>query len=154
MPVPGTLIDELRRLATVLPPSLRARGAEAADLISAVIARAEHGQPIIDAADQGPQVLADFLHEQIAADAQARNVAAPQKGSPVANVQPTPAGPAAGGVTRTELDQLKADILSSIKDLVAPTASTVTGKGEEGAAAHAAPSDPSATAGEGQELGL
>jgi hypothetical protein len=103
-----SLIDELRALSAVLPPNYRAGGGEVADLLSSAIAYAEHGDKIIEAAHQGPQAVADFFHDHIAAGAADAGHPEPVKGAPVL-VASAPAPQAATGqVSQSEFRQLAA----------------------------------------------
>ena len=64
-----SLLEDLRSLSVVLPPSERVVVGEVADVLSALIAKVEHGNEIITAAGQGPQAVHDFLHDRIVAQA-------------------------------------------------------------------------------------
>ena len=95
-----SLVDDLRAVAKVLPPSLGVSNPEALGVLSALVAVAEHGPELIDAAKQGPQAVADFYHEKISAEARAAGKPEPSKGAPVesapAGGAPASAVPAGG----------------------------------------------------------
>lgn len=101
------LVDELKALATHLPPSLRVAGAETADVLSALVAYAEHGQPVVDAAHQGPQELYDFFHNHLTKVATDAGEQPPRKGQPLQRVpEPGRFGPPPA-VSRADFAELK-----------------------------------------------
>ena len=103
-----SLYDELKTLAVHLSPSLRVGGSEVADVLSSLVAYIEHGQPIIDAAHDGPQAVYDVLHDHQVKAAADNGLQAPVKGQPLQH-QPAPgrAGPPPA-VSRTDFEKLTA----------------------------------------------
>ena len=84
-------LNELRQLAAVLPPSERVFANEASDLLSAVVALIEHGQPIIEAVKRGgSEAVYDLLHAREVTLAQQEGREPPQRGQSGA-ITPTPA---------------------------------------------------------------
>ena len=77
------LLNDLRVLGTLLPPSERAQASEVADIVSALVAHVEHGHAISDAVAHGSQGVHDFYHEVIAKYARESGLPEPVKGSPV-----------------------------------------------------------------------
>ena len=102
------LYDELKSLAVHLSPSVRVSGGEVGDVLSALIAYAEHGQPVVDAAHQGPQALYDFFHEHLVKLAEDAGEGPPRKGQPLQH-EPAPGrfGPPPA-VSRSDFAELKA----------------------------------------------
>lgn len=101
------LYDELKALAPSLSPSHRVSGSEVGDVLSALIAYVEHGEPILQAAQTaGQQGIVDFVHELFVHEAQQAGGPAPVKGQPL---QAEPAvgrrGPAPA-VSKTDFDKL------------------------------------------------
>lgn len=92
-------INDFRRLGAILSPSERVSIGEVGDVLSAVIAVVSHGNPLLDAAELGPQAVADFYHDAITDQARADGVEEkdlPRKGQPVHSApqtgQPVPHG--------------------------------------------------------------
>jgi len=81
-----SLLEELKALSVHLSPSHRVAGSEVADVLGALIGYAEHGQPIIDAAHQGPQALYDFWHDHLTQLAVSNGDEPPVKGQPLQHV--------------------------------------------------------------------
>lgn len=83
-------VDQLRKLALVIPPSERFAGAEAGDILSAVVAVLNHGDALLNAAELGVQAVHDFYYDVAVKHATANGQPAPQKGVP--QEQPVEAG--------------------------------------------------------------
>jgi hypothetical protein len=100
------LYDELKTLSVHLSPSYRVAGSELGDVLSALVAFTEHGEPILTAAAEGPQALYDFLHEHQAKLAAAAGQDPPVKGQPLQH-QPAPGrfGPPPA-VSRADFEKL------------------------------------------------
>jgi len=113
--MPPTLND-LRNLALLLPPNLKLAAGEAADVVSGIAAYLEHGEPLIEAAGNGAQAVADFFHQHIV-DTAPEGAPPVVKGNPVETVQHKP-GPAAGGVSQTDLANFKRELMGDIHGLL------------------------------------
>lgn len=94
--------DDLKALAAVLPPSERVMGGEVGDVLSAVVSVITHGPQIIDAAKQGADKVADFLHDELVKLAEAGGHPVPQRGATVATVAPAPAAPSSSDISALE----------------------------------------------------
>jgi hypothetical protein len=78
------LLDDLRVLGTLLPPSEHVSSGEVGDVLSALIAHEEHGHALTtDAASGGSQGVHNFFHEVIAKFARDKGLPKPVKGAPV-----------------------------------------------------------------------
>jgi len=102
------LYDDLKALSVHLSPSVRVAGSEVADVLSALVAYAEHGQPILQVAQDGPQAVYDLLHEHQVKLAAADGRGVPVKGQPLQSV-PAPGrfGPPPA-VSRSDFEKLTA----------------------------------------------
>lgn len=141
-----SLIDELRSLSPVLSPSVRASGAEVADLLSALVAYTEHGDKLIAAAHEGPQAVADFYHDHAVDQAAEAGHPEPEKGAPVGSgpiSTAATAGPG-GGVSQGQFNELSSkfdQLLAAItgKTSASPPAADSAPVGDAGG--HAATPD-------------
>lgn len=108
-------LDQLRRLAAVLPPNFRVAASETADLLSAALAAGEHPELIEASETGGSQAVADYYHGHIT-DNRPEGADEPQKGQPVATQLPP--GPVAQpvGPSQAQFDELntKFDKLLSV----------------------------------------
>src|SRR5579859_5147836 len=114
-------LDEYRALAAALPPSERLQGAEAADVLSAVVAVLTRGEDIFKAAQDGSTGVAAYLHQQ-AVDAAAESGAdEPVKGAILSDPAPAVTPAAAQGI---DYDKLAAAIVKAQSSPPAPAAAT------------------------------
>lgn len=127
MPLAATL-DELKALAAALPPNHRLQSAEVADVLSALVAVAQHGDGLIAAAKEGGTAVHQFYHDAIAKQAEADGNPAPVKGQ--ALTDPAPATPATATAQAIDYDQLAAAIVKAQGAHNAPTEVTPAGSGE------------------------
>lgn len=128
------LLDELRALAPVQSPTDRISGSEVADLLGALVAYAEHGGSIFDAAHEGPQAVADHSHDVAARQAEEAGTDAPVKGAPVAPGPVTSGAPTpAGGVLKADFDKLVGLVETLLSRDAAPNATASETGGGPGA---------------------
>lgn len=120
------LLDRLRRLALMLPPNHRLSSGEVADIAAAAIAVQEHGDKLLDAADEGPQAVADFYHDASGAGDE-------QRGNPVANVPLTTTAAPAQTVSKADFDKLMAAVeaLTAAQAKTPATTATASSKGKD-----------------------
>lgn len=74
-------LNDLRALSTALPASERLSGAEAADVLSAVVAVGHYGQDLLDAAQNGADSVLQFFHDHAVTKAQEAGHDEPQRGA-------------------------------------------------------------------------
>lgn len=139
-------LNDLRGLALLLSPSEKIAAGEVADVASALVAVASHGEAVLEAADNGAQGVADFFHNLQVEKAKALGAEEPRRGAPVENVPLRGGLPGANsGVTASDLSKLKAEIVGEFKDLLAELLGTrpapaATAEPAEAADPHAAAS--------------
>lgn len=124
-------LNDLQALALALPPSERVPSGAVGDVVSALIAVAQHGEGIIDAAKEGK--IADFYHDLAVKHAADNGHPEPVRGS-VPTEQPTsgqaaPVQDAATHKRLTAVENALAEILAAVR-------------GEEQPAAPVAPTAP------------
>ena len=136
------LVDDLRKLALVLPPSFRLAGAEVADIAGALVEVVAHGGPdgpLLKAATEGgAQGVADFYHQHIA-DNRPDGAPEPEKGAPVENVPLTAGSAPNAGVSQSDFAQL----LSAVQALAANQQQLAQQLAGHDAPAPTAPTPPS-----------
>jgi hypothetical protein len=111
-------LNDLRILATALPPSERVFGGEAADIVSAIAAVIQHGPTIIKAAEDGN--IGDFFHDLAIASAEERGVEAPVRGATAPAPAPTAAPVSAAAIDYNKLADLIAARMLQDSQATAP----------------------------------
>lgn len=148
-----SLLDDLKNVSQHLSPTFKVKASEALDVLSALVQYAEHGSPLVEAAVQGAQSVADFYHEIEVGKASESGAEAPQKGQPVTATPqaPTaypgavpPAAPSTAEIAAEVVRQLQA---AGVQEAAAnrPTAADVTVTSEptpEPAPVEPKPADP------------
>ena len=76
-------INDLRALASMLPPSERVFAGEVSDVLSAVVNVVAHGPGLLEAAKDGLQAVYDFNHQEQVDKAKELGADEPIKGNPV-----------------------------------------------------------------------
>jgi hypothetical protein len=137
-------LDELRRLAAVLPPNYRISGGEVADLLSASLVATEHPDVVAASEEGGAQGVADYFHQHIT-DNRPDGADEPVKGQAVAT-QP-PAGPVATpvGPSQAQFDELNSKFDQLLSALGDRSSKPVAGATDEPASPAGGPSAPAGT---------
>lgn len=113
-------LNELRALSVALPPSERVSGAEASDLLSALVAVGTYGDDLLHAAEEGK--VFDFFHQRAVDHAQEHGHDEPQRGATQDVAAPvTPVSP---GGQAIEYDKLAQAIVKAQQNSEQPTPDT------------------------------
>lgn len=115
-------LNDLRKLSIVLPPSEHVSLGEVGDIVSALIAHAAHGDPIIAAADEGLQAVHDFYYDRAVEHAAENGHDRPTKGQPVVTGPVTTHAGPPGGVSPAEFQALARQVQTLVDALTASAA--------------------------------
>lgn len=122
-------LNELRALSVALPPSERVQGAEAADLLSAIVAVGTYGDDLLHAAEEGK--VFDFFHQRAVDHAQEHGHDEPVRGATTDVAPVTPVSQANQAIDYDKLAQAIVKAQRGNEDPApdvppAPTTDTVT----------------------------